>query len=49
MFYRLKDGSFKIEVVAIEDGYVYYRNSNCSGVEMMPIDYLNRYYVLEQK
>jgi hypothetical protein len=31
-----------------EDDYVYYRNCNCGGVEMMPIDYLNRFYVLEK-
>jgi hypothetical protein len=44
----LKDGTFRIKVVAVEDDYVYYRNNGSGAIEMMPIDYLNRFYVLEK-
>ena len=47
MVYKFKNGNFKIEVVSIDRDYVYYKNYGCSGVEMMHIDYLRDYYVLE--
>lgn len=49
MFYKLKGGNFKIEVVTVDRDYVYYKNCGCYGVEMMTLDYLNRHYEIINK